>query len=193
MAKKWGRMTEQEFIAAALGNPANPAVLARLRALALPQCHLAAGCLFQPVWNGRAGREPGWGVRDYDVFYFDGSDLSWEAEDRVIRRVAEVTAGLGLQVEVRNQARVHLWYEGRFGAPYPRLASARDGIDRYLVECTCVGIAVETGALYAPHAFDDLAAGILRMNARNAQPAAFRAKAGSYVARWPFLTIIDPS
>jgi uncharacterized protein len=186
-------MTEQEFIAAAMGNPANPALLARLRPLALPQCHLAAGCLFQPVWNRAAGRAPGWGVRDYDVFYFDDRDLSWEAEDAVIRRVAEATAALGLCVEVRNQARVHLWYERRFGAPCPPLASARHGIDRYLVECTCVGIEVATDALHAPHGLADLAAGVLRINARNAQPEAFRAKAASYAARWPFLTIIDPS
>jgi len=24
----------------------------------------------------------------------------------------------GLQVEIRNQARVHLWYETKFGTPY---------------------------------------------------------------------------
>jgi hypothetical protein len=60
-------------------------------------------------------------VKDYDVFYFDDSDLSWDAEDAVIRRVQEAVADLGVTVEVKNQARVHLWYEQRFKATYPRL------------------------------------------------------------------------
>ena len=64
-------------------------------------------------------------IRDYDLFYFDDSDLSWEAEDRAIRRCAALFADLGVTVELRNQARVHLWYEMRFGHPSPRLLSSR--------------------------------------------------------------------
>lgn len=177
------------FVRLVLTNPVNAALLARLPALGLPECHLAAGCLFQALWNARSGRSPAEGVRDYDVFYFEGGDLSWEAEDGVIRRVRAATADLGVEVEVRNQARVHLWYADRFGAPYPRLTSARDGIDRFLVACTCVGVAAASGALYAPHGLADLERGVLRMNPANAQPARFREKAESYRARWPFLTI----
>jgi uncharacterized protein len=29
-------------------------------------------------------RPAGWGVKDYNVFYFDDHDPSWEAEDAVI-------------------------------------------------------------------------------------------------------------
>jgi hypothetical protein len=55
-----------------------------------------------------------WGVKDYDVFYFD-ENLSWEAEDAVIQQVSALTDDLGITVEIRNQARVHLWYEQYFG------------------------------------------------------------------------------
>ena len=185
-------MTEAEFTAAALANTANVALLDRLPALGLPQCHLVAGCLFQTVWNLRSGRAPDWGIRDYDVFYFDDRDLSWEAEDAVIRQVGALAADLGILVEPRNQARVHLWYGERFGAGYPQLKSARDGIDRYLVECTCVGIEVASGAVYAPYGLDEMAAGVLRMNPANARPELFRAKAQSYRARWEWLNIVAP-
>lgn len=169
-------------------NPANVELITRLPSLGLPQCHLTAGCLFQAVWNARAQQKPATGVKDYDVFYFD-EDLSWEAEDAVIKRVGELCADIGVTLEVKNQARVHLWYEQRFGAPYPELASARDGIDRYLVECTCVGIDVGTRELYAPNGLADLHDGILRRNPKNPQPQEFFAKALSYQARWPWLTI----
>lgn len=184
-------LTDRAFARLASADPANAALLARLPSLGLGQCFLTAGCLFQAVWNRRSGRPAGWGVKDYDVFYFDDRDPSWEAEDAVIRRVRLLAADLGVEVEVKNQARVHLWYEGRFGRGYPKLSSARDGIDRYLVACTCVGIDVATGELYAPDGLGDLESGVLRMNPMNARPNLFRRKAEAYRARWPWLTIVE--
>ncbi|ONG58999.1 hypothetical protein BKE38_00735 [Pseudoroseomonas deserti] len=184
-----GAALETALRAAAFADPVNAALLDRLRALALPQGFLTAGCLFQAVWNQVAGHPPGWGVKDYDVFYYDPSDLSFEAEDAVIRRCAAAFADLGAVVEVKNQARVHLWYRARFGEDYPALASARDGIDRYLIDCTCIGIEAATGALYAPSGLEDVFAGVLRINPRHPQPAQFARKAEDYRRRWPHLRI----
>jgi uncharacterized protein len=184
-------MTEAAFRDATLENNFNVQLLDRLAALALPDCHLTAGCLFQTVWNLRSGRDPTSGISDYDVFYCDASDLSWDAEDRVIQRVAAATADLPITVEVKNQARVHLWYGERFGGAYPQLHSARDGIDRFLVSCTCVGIDVQSRDVYAPYGLDDLYAGRLGMNRFNPRPDQYRAKAASYRQRWDWLTIVD--
>ncbi|MBW6397565.1 nucleotidyltransferase family protein [Roseomonas sp. HJA6] len=178
------------FIACARADPVKAALLDRLPALGLPQGHLTAGCLFQAWWNRRSGRPPGEGVKDYDVFYFDDRDLSWEAEDTVIRRVQEAVADLPAEVEVKNQARVHLWYPARFGHAYPQLRAATEGIDRYLVACTCIGVALDDGALHAPDGLDDLHNGILRPNPLMPAPGLFVAKAASYQARWPWLTIV---
>ena len=167
----------------------NAALLDRLPALGLRQGHLTAGCLFQAWWNRCSGRPPGEGVKDYDVFYFDDRDLSWEAEDAVIRRVREATADLPAEIEVKNQARVHLWYPARFGHAYPALRSATDGIDRYLVACTCIGIDLASGALHAPDGLGDLHRGVLRPNPLMPAPDLFAAKAASYRARWPWLAV----
>jgi hypothetical protein len=179
----------ESFLRQVMANPVNAALLARLPALGLGQCHLTAGCLFQAVWNHRSGQPAGWGVKDYDIFYFDDRDLSWAAEDAVIHRVQHAFHDLDAVIEVKNQARVHLWYRQRFGADYPQLASAQDGIDRYLVACTCIGIEVATGAVHAPDGLADLNAGILRINPRNPNPLLFRQKAESYRSRWPWLTV----
>lgn len=178
----------RKFLDDAFANEINRTLISRLKSLNLNDCFLTAGCLFQTVWNGISGNEPAWGIKDYDVFYFDDSDLSWEAEDAVIRRISSLGEDLGVCIEVRNQARVHLWYQRRFGADCPQLTSARDGIDRYLISCTCVGLEVGTGALYAPYGLKDLYAGILRMNPLNPQPNLFLAKSESYCNRWPWLT-----
>lgn len=181
-----------DLVAVALENPANAAILRRLSDLGVPEAHLVAGCLFQAVWNRTSGWPVDRHIKDYDVFYFDDRDLSWEAEDRVIRRAQVLFSDLGVVIEIKNQARVHLWYRDRFGADYPRLRSAQDGIDRYLTTCTCIGISAETGTLYAPNGLDELRAGVLRMNPVNSQPGRFLEKAASYKARWPWLTIVPP-
>lgn len=185
-------MTPEDLVAVALENPANAEILRRLPDLGVPETHLVAGCLFQALWNRKSGWQVDRHIKDYDVFYFDDRDLSWEAEDQVIRRAQGLFADLGVVIEVKNQARVHLWYRDRFGADYPKLASARDGIDRYLATCTCIGIEAATRVLYAPYGLDELDAGVLRMNPVNSQPRRFLEKAESYKVRWPWLTVVQP-
>lgn len=180
------------FLADIRRNAFNTVLLQRLAAFDLKDAWLVAGCLFQTVWNLRDGRAPHHGIRDYDIFYFDAADLSWEAEDAAIRRVAAAMRDVPVTVEVKNQARVHLWYGARFGPGYPQLASTRDGVDRFLVACTRVAVRPGgSGALdlYAPDSLDDLYNGVLRLNPMNARPDLFRAKAESYRQRWPWLRI----
>lgn len=177
---------EQRFQADILRNPANAAILSRWSELGLPQGWLVAGCLFQTVWNLQAGRPPGEGIRDYDLFYFDDQDLSAEAEQAVQQRVVSALADLPIAVEVVNQARVHLWYERHFGRPYPVLQSSADGIRRFLVLETCVG--VRPGACMAIYGLAGVYAGTLSPNPLTPYPELFERKVASYRQRWPFLT-----
>ncbi len=180
------------FIDEALRNDNNRLILERLPALELPDAWLVAGCLFQTTWNLRTGRATSAGIKDYDLFYFDASDLSEQAEARVDAQVQACFGDLGITVEPKNQARVHTWYPEWFGHPYPELTSARDGINRFLVSCTCVGLqprADTVPALYAPYGLADLYDGMLRPNPQCDHRALFRQKAASYQARWGWLQI----
>ncbi|HSV53627.1 MAG TPA: nucleotidyltransferase family protein [Burkholderiaceae bacterium] len=186
--------TAGQFIQDALQNRHNRAILDRLGALALPDAWLVAGCLFQTVWNLRSGHAPEAGIKDYDLFYFDASDLSASAEAYVQTRVQDCFADLGVPIEIKNQARVHTWYPAYFGYPYAPLASSRDGMDRFLVRCTCVGLqpsASEGLTLYAPNGVDDLYQGILQPNALCNHRPLFEQKAASYQSRWDWLETLD--
>jgi hypothetical protein len=183
---------EARFIDLALANPVNRAILERLPRLGAPDAWLVAGSIYQAVWNAHAGRPADENVKDYDIFYCDGTDLTWEAEDAVIKCADALFADLEIPHEVRNQARVHLWYEKKFGESAAPLSSSRDGIARFLVACTCVGLkpGKDGPELFAPHGLDDLFAGRLRPNPLMPSKN-FRAKAETYRARWPWLAIDD--
>src|SRR5262245_47393448 len=149
-------MTKDEFIAAALRNPANKIIADEMFHLALPDAWLVSGCLVQTVWNVLTGRAVDYGIADYDIFYFD-RDTSWEAEDDVIRRLNTAFRRLGGKIDVHNQARVHLWYPDKHGLPYPPLARCTDGIDRFLTRNTRIGLrrTREGYDAYGPEGFAD--------------------------------------
>lgn len=168
-------------------NPVNRAILSRWQLLDLPNSWLVAGCLFQTIWNIQAGRSPGASIKDYDIFYFDPSDLSEAAEVEVQLRSESLLGDLGVVVDVANQARVHLWYPGHFGKPYPALISAKDGIDRFLVRETCV--AIRPDEHYATYGLDGMYAGTLTPNPMIPYTALFKEKSASYRQRWHWLKV----
>ena len=180
-------MESGEFIALVRRNPAIAGILDRIAALQAPDAWLTAGCLSQTVWNLQSGRPAGEGIRDYDLFYFD-QDPSWEAEDAVIRRAGTLFADLGVQVEVRNQARVHFWFAEKFGYEIAPIRSARDGINRFLFSTICIGISAD-GQVYAPYGLEAMMAGVLRPNPADPRLDKMRAKAEDYRARWPWLRV----
>jgi hypothetical protein len=185
-----------DLIAAALANSINRKILERLPLLGAPNACLVAGSVYQALWNAVSGKPAAEGVKDYDLFYFDAGDLSYEAEDRIIQRARALFADLDVLIDVKNEARVHLWYPQRFGGDYPELSRVEDGIGRFLVRSTCVGLMPQVeGALrlIAPYGTEETEAGILRPNPLWCPDMGrFRAKAESYRARWPWLRIVEP-
>lgn len=168
-------------------------LLAAIRALHLPQWRLVAGCLYQTVWNSLTGRPPGTGIKDYDLVYFDDRDLSWAAEDAVIRRVDAATRDCVGPVETRNQARVHLWFESRFGIAYPQLFSADEALRYYASVVHAIGVRLEDDGrldVVAPFGLDDLFAMVIRPNYALDNAVSHRRKAARAKAIWPELTVI---
>ncbi|MEJ8476265.1 nucleotidyltransferase family protein [Roseibium algae] len=118
--------------------PSLMAILTSIRDLELPDSWLVSGGIYQTVWNALTDRPASHGIKDYDIIYFDGSDLSFEAEDIVIRQVEAKLPSLAGQLETRNQARVHLWYEKRFGQPYAPLSCSMEALTNYAAKTHAV-------------------------------------------------------
>ena len=182
------------FVELVLRNQVNRAILDHGPELGLPDWWLVAGAVFQTVWNVLDGRNPTAGISDYDVFYFDASDLSWDAEDKVVKRAAELFGDLDVAIEIRNEARVHLWYEEHFGVPGLPFASSRDAIDHFASTTCCFALTRQpSGAIdvYAPHGYGDLFNRRVRPNPRLAPRDVYERKAARWLREWPCLAV-DP-
>jgi hypothetical protein len=167
-------------------------VLRTARALDLPDWLIFSGAVYQRVLNHLTGRDADYGIKDYDLGYFDAADVSYEAEDVVIRRVAAAFAPpLDEMVEVRNQARVHLWFEGKFGEPYTPLSSSSEALSRFVSPLFAVGVRLEADdrlTIEAPFGLQDLFA--LRLRPNPIRPTnGFARAAASATTRWPELTV----
>ena len=168
-------------------------VLGCLRSIALPDGWLVSGAIYNTVWNVLTGRPPLTGIKDIDIFYWDDSDLSYEAEDAVIKRGEVAFAQLPLPVQIRNQARVHLWYESHFGQPYPPLASSREAIDRFASTTHAVAARLDaTGEIeiYAPYGLNDLFSFRIAPNRMMDNSRTHMEKGARARSVWPEVTVV---
>lgn len=184
-----------ELTAIVRAEPGLMRVLTTLREIGLPDWRVFSGAVYQAVWNARTGRAAGYGVRDYDIGYFD-PDTSWDAEDMVIKRVAAAfDEPLRAMVEVRNQARVHLWFEQKFGEPYAPLADTDAAPARFVAPAFAVGVRLEdddTISIVAPFGLDDVFDMVIRPNPDRPLAKGWARTIENARGRWPELTVVEP-
>ena len=169
-------------------------VLTVMRELDLPDWRLFSGAVYQAVWNAQTGRPVGYGIKDYDIGYFD-ADTSWDAEDAVIKCVvAAFEPPLRDQVEVRNQARVHLWFEDKFGEPYDPLTCTDDAPARFVAPAFAVGVRLEADdaiSVVAPFGLEDVFAMTIRPNPTRGLAKGWERVIANARGRWPEITVVD--
>ncbi|MBN8648690.1 MAG: nucleotidyltransferase family protein [Caulobacterales bacterium] len=168
-------------------------ILKACRDARLPEWRLVSGAIYGTVFNKLTSRDPDYGIKDYDIAYYD-PDNSYQAEDLWIKKIdAALPENLRPLVEVRNQARVHLWFEQKFGAPYPPLKNTDESLERYLCYAHAVAIRLEnddTISIAAPFGLDDVFNMVMRPNPNRGQTENRLAKSLSIKERWPEVTII---
>jgi hypothetical protein len=163
------------------------------RAADLPQWRLGGGCIYQTVWNVLTNRPAGTGINDYDLIYFDDTELSAEAEAAVESRIRGALPSFPAPIEVCNQARVHLWFESYFGIAYAPVASADEAITRYASTTHAIGVRLthdDRLEVFSPFGLDDIFSMIVRPNRVLPNKATHEKKAARARAIWPELRVI---
>ena len=161
--------------------------------IALPDCWLVAGAIAQTVWNRSFGLPATHGIADIDIVYFDAADLSESAEAEHTSRIRAVFPRLPAGIDVKNEARVHLWYEAKLACSIEPYTSAADAITTFPTSATAVGLRPrpEKWESCAPYGTSDLLGLIVRPNKKQITREIYKAKVNRWIAVWPELTVID--
>lgn len=98
----------------------------------------------------------------------------------VIKKSSKVFSDIPAEIEIRNEARVHLWYENRFGYPIAPYKLVEDAISSFHCTATNIGIRNNENRLFAYYAgsgLEDLFSLIIRPNKRQARKEIYMEKA----------------
>lgn len=185
-------MTQEEKVLHILmSNVSLQTVLERAQQLDVENWYVGSGGISQTVWNVQHGFDPAYGIRDYDLVYWD-PDTSYEAEDNIIQKGQELFEDISIPVEIRNQARVHLWYEKHFGYVIPPHISTEDAIDTWPTTSNAVGVRKEGNdfTVYSTFGLDDLLNMVIRPNKVKITKDIYQKKVERWHPIWPKLTII---
>ena len=166
----------------------------RAKTLDLEQYYIGAGCIVQTVWNYLSGNTLDYGIKDIDFVYFDDKNMDAEAENEVISKVEALFADLEIEIDVKNQARVHLWYKSHFGYDIKPYISLESAVNTWPTTSTAIGVRKqENNALkvYAPFGLNDLFGKIVRANKTQITEEIYKRKVESWLKKWPDLKIIQ--
>lgn len=168
-------------------------VIERAKSLDIDNYYIGAGCITQTVWNYLFNNPLEYGIKDIDFVYFDDTNLDAEAENRVIKKTQGLYSDLKIQVDVKNEARVHLWYKNHFGyiiKPYTSLEAA---LNTWPTTATSIGVRRDKNnelKVYAPFGLNDLFGKIVRANKTQITKQIYENKVSSWLKKWPDLSII---
>jgi hypothetical protein len=160
--------------------------------LKLTDYYIGAGCIAQSIWNHSCGLPINYGINDIDFVYFD-YDLSYDKECEVIDNVKGIFGDLPLSIDIKNQARVHLWYENHFGYPIDPYSSLEEAINSWPTTATAIGMRKHANGewrVYAPFGLNDLFSLIVRANKAQITKEIYEKKVSRWKSNWPTLTVI---
>ncbi|PLS14812.1 hypothetical protein CVD28_26305 [Bacillus sp. M6-12] len=159
----------------------------------LGEYYVGAGCLVQTVWNYLLNFDLKHGITDIDIIYFDSVDLSLESERQIEKHISSLLQDLPFKIDVKNEARVHMWYEEKFGFKIRPYTSLGDAINTWPTTASSLGIRQkETGEfkVYAPYGLNDLFGMIVRPNKTQITKAIYNNKTAKWLKNWPVLKVI---
>lgn len=154
--------------------------------------YIVAGCINQTVFNYYHGYEVDYGISDYDIVYFD-EDVSYEAEDRVIKRINSLVGDIDIKVDIKNQARVYLWYYEKYGVKRDPYVSVEDAINKWTSTVTCIGVRLSKGvfSVYAPYGLNDIFEMVIKPVKLEVTEDIYSEKALNWKKKWPKLKVYD--
>lgn len=167
-------------------------VIKGVQDVGLDKYYIGAGCISQTVWNYQNGFDLMYGISDVDFVYFD-ENTSYEKEDAVIKQIEHKFSHLPIKIDVKNQSRVHLWFQERFGYEIQPYQSLEQAINTWPTTSNSIGVKLVDDRLvvYAPFGLNDMFGQIVRANKTQITEETFLQKSGKWREKWHTLKIIS--
>ena len=153
--------------------------------------YLAAGCVNQTIFNYYNNYDLDYGIGDYDIVYYD-EDTSYEKEDIIIKDLKERLKYLDLKFDIKNEKRVHIWYNEKYKTNRKEYESVEDAISKWGTTITCLGVRMENNKLIvcAPYGLNDLFNLILRPVKIDFTKEDYEKKVTKWTSKWKLLKVI---
>ena len=166
-------------------------LLKLLDELDIDNCYVGAGCINQTIFNYYHGYDIDYGINDYDIIYYD-NDLSYEAEDKIIKMITSKVND-DIKLDIKNQARVHLWYYDKYGIKRKPYISVEDAIGSWGATITCVGVRIKDGKfyVYAPYGLNDIFNMVIRPVKYNSNKEFYEERCNKWKNKWYKLKIVS--
>lgn len=166
----------------------------RAKLLDIDNYYIGAGCIAQTVWNYLFNNPLEYGIKDIDFVYFDDKNLDPESENNVILKIKDLYSDLKIDVDVKNEARVHLWYKNHFGYAIEPYSSLESALNTWPTTATSIGVRKDKNnelKVYAPFGLNDLFGKIVRANKTQITKQIYEDKVSGWLKKWPDLKVIQ--
>ena len=173
------------------------AVLDYITELKLPNFYIAAGSVFQTIWNYYDGNDLNFGIKDIDVIYYNNSDLSVEKDLEYYNIINTYikAKGFNYEVDVSNEARMHLWkIEHNQGDNVEQYKNSEVAMSKWIATVHAIGITKvnDNIKIYAPYGLSDIYSRTIRPIKHNGNSKElYDKKVASWQNRFDNLNIIE--
>lgn len=164
--------------------------------LKLPNFYIAAGSVFQTIWNYYDNKPLNFGIKDIDIIYYDPINLSKESEQKLEKTIENYLkkAGLNYELDIHNEARMHLWKKDNENKNIDQYKNSEDAIDQWIATVHAIGITKENNEIkvYAPYGLSDIFSKTIRpIKHKNNSKELYNKKVASWQKRFENLNIVE--
>lgn len=180
----------QQLIHIVEANQSLMQVFDALDQIGLKNYYIGAGAVTQSVWNDLSGYATDYGISDIDLVYYDDQHLEEGHEQELKRKIEECLPDFPLWIDLKNQARVHIWYKDKFGYEIQPYESLEHAINTWPTTATSLGLRRENGeewVLYAPFGIKDIFSMKIKANPRQITEEIYMKKVNKWTKKWPGL------
>lgn len=171
-------------------------ILDYLAKLNLPNFYIAAGSIFQTIWNYYDNRPLNYGIKDIDIIYYDKDNLTKEVEQKLENQIIDFLKqqNLNYEVDIHNEARMHLWKKENENKDIDQYQNSEDAIAKWIATVHAIGITKENGQIkvYAPYGLSDIFSRTIRpIKHKGNSQELYNKKVASWQSRFSNLNIIE--